>query len=132
MKNKSTLTTLAAMGLAVGAMGNLEAANISSTTCVAPSQSQINTLFAQLDPMHQQMFNSMDCEGQNLALQLATQTCKGKNSCKGLNSCKTNQNSCAGQSSCKGTSPGSFTDKNKAIEVAQKHMAQKRMNSMEQ
>lgn len=131
MNNKSKLTTLAALGLVTGTMGTVEAAGPSST-CVAPTSNQTKSLFSQLDPTHQQMFNSMDCEGQNLALQLANQSCKGKNSCAGLNSCKSQQNSCKGQGSCKGTATGPFTNKNDAVEVAEKHMAEKRMNSMGQ
>jgi hypothetical protein len=133
MGNKTKLATLAALGLVAGAMGTIEAANSSSISCVAPSSDQINKLFPQVDQAHQQTFNSLDCQTQNLALQLANQTCQGKNSCKGLNSCKTNnQNSCAGQGGCKGTSKGPFTDKNQAIDVAKKYMAEKRMNSMGQ
>lgn len=79
-----------------------------------------------LDAKTKRIFDSLDPEGKALALQLANQSCKGKNSCKGLNSCASDKNSCAGNGSCKGTSKGPFTDKNKAVQVAAKKMAEKR------
>ncbi|MCE5316591.1 MAG: hypothetical protein LLG04_04415 [Parachlamydia sp.] len=123
MKKKSALITTAAFGLVAGSMGALQAAN--PPTCVMPTQSQISSVFEQLDQAHRDMFNTLDCESQNLAVKWIEQTCKGQNSCKGLNTCKTDKNSCAGQGSCKGTSTGPFKDKNEAVELARK-MAQKR------
>lgn len=88
-------------------------------------------LKAQLTPDVKATFDGLSSEGKALALKLANQTCQGKNDCKGLNSCKTAENSCAGTGACKGTTPGPFTDKNKAVKVAAKKMAEKRsaMNS---
>lgn len=83
-------------------------------------------LVNQLNPESKATFQSMSPEGKALALKLANQACQGKNECKGLNSCKTSENSCAGTGSCKGTSPGPFTDKNKAVKVAAKKMLEKR------
>ena len=131
MDKKSKLFALAALGLVMGTMGTMEAAEAPST-CVAPTPDQTQNLFSKLDSAHLQMFNSMSCEGQKLTMQLANQTCAGQNGCKGLNSCKTDHNACKGQGSCKGTSKGPFTNKNDAVEVAQKHMAEQRMNSMSQ
>lgn len=131
MSKNVKLTTLAALGLVACSMGSVEGAE-EQTTCVAPKPDATRKLLAQLDNAHAQMFNSMDCEGQNLAMQLANQSCKGKNACKGLNACKTKANTCAGLGACKGKGPGPFKDKNKAIEVASKHMAEKRMSSMGQ
>lgn len=116
MDSKLKLSALAALGLLAGSMNQAHAA------CTPPSTAEMNTLFSQLDAEHQAMFNAMSCEGKNLAMKMANQSCKGKNSCKGMNSCKTAKNSCAGQGACKGVTPGPFTDKNEAIEMANKRM----------
>jgi hypothetical protein len=123
--NFSKLSSLAALGLIAGAMGEAHAA------CQPPSSSQMSSLFNQLDQDHQHMYSSMNCEGQSLAMQLAMQSCKGKNSCKGMNSCATASNKCAGQGGCKGQSKGPFKDKNQAVEVAKKVMANKRAQTLE-
>lgn len=125
---KIQLVSLAIMGLVAGTMAPIQVQ--AAQTCVSPSAASVQKLFTKLDAAHQQIYNSMDCEGKNLAIKLAEQSCKGKNTCKGLNSCKTDKNSCAGQGSCAGTSKGPFTDKNQAIDVASKHMADKRKVSM--
>ncbi|MEI8301298.1 MAG: hypothetical protein WCG10_06815 [Chlamydiota bacterium] len=121
--NHKKLSSLAALALVAGTVSQVEA------KCTSPSTRQMNSMFAKIDLNHQKMYNEMSCEGQNLAMQLVNQSCAGKNSCAGLNSCKTANNSCAGKGSCKGNSPGPFTDKNKAIEVAKKHMANKRAST---
>jgi hypothetical protein len=83
-------------------------------------------LMSQLNSQGRALFQSLSPEGKALALRLASQTCKGQNECKGLNSCKGGDNSCAGEGSCAGTSPSAFTDKNQAVKVAAKKMAEKR------
>lgn len=128
---KKNLTTLAALGLVACSMGQVEAARNNGKECVLPKPAVKNKLLTQLDNRHAQMFNAMDCEGQNLALKLANQSCNGKNECKGLNACATKKNSCAGLGGCKGTSKGPFADKNKAVAVANMHMAKKRQAAME-
>lgn len=87
-----------------------------------------NELMSKLNAEGKKTYQSMDSEGKALALKLANQSCAGKNDCKGLNSCKTDKNTCAGNGSCKGTSKGPFTDKNMAVKVAAKKMAEKRSN----
>ena len=79
-----------------------------------------------LTPESKEMYMKMSPEGKALALKLANQGCTGKNDCKGLNSCTSANNTCAGKGGCKGTSPGPFTDMNKAVQVANKHMQEKR------
>lgn len=85
-----------------------------------------NALVDSLDSKTKRIYDSLDPQGKALALQLANQTCKGQNTCKGLNSCKSASNSCAGNGGCKGTSPGPFKDKNTAVQVAAKKMAEQR------
>lgn len=83
-------------------------------------------LKSQLNSDTKRVFDGMSPEGKALALKLANQDCKGKNDCKGQNACKTEKNSCAGLGGCKGTSPAPFKDKNSAVKVAAKYMAEKR------
>lgn len=143
MKKNRTLNALATAGLMGGLLAAampsaLEAQPSTSYTssdaskkpCKAPSAERTQKLFAQLKPESIQMYNKMDCEGKNLAMEMAEQSCKGKNDCKGKNSCKTDTNSCAGQGACALTSKGPFTDKNVAVQIASKMMAEKRANSM--
>jgi hypothetical protein len=115
MENKNIkISALAAFGLVAASMGSAYAG------CTPPTSTQVESLYSQLDAAHQEMFDSLNCESQNEAIQMAS--CKGKNSCKGMNSCKSAQNSCKGQGSCKGTSMGPFKDKNEAVELANKRM----------
>ena len=108
MANKKTaLCSLAALGLVAGSMGQAEA------RCTSPSTEQKTTLFKQLDKKHQQMYDEMDCMGQNQAVNMAEQMCK--------------PNTCAGPGTCK-QQPQT---KNSAIDVAYK-MYQKRMKSAQQ
>ena len=83
-------------------------------------------LTAQLSSEGRRIFDSLTPDGKKLALQLANQSCKGKNACKGLNSCKSSTNSCQGLGGCEGTTPGPFKDKNDAVKVAA--MATKRQS----
>ena len=83
-------------------------------------------LVAKLDPETKAVYNNLDSEGKDLALKLANQSCKGQNTCKGLNSCQSSDHTCAGKGSCAGTSATNFKNKNDAVKVAAKHMAEKR------
>jgi len=105
--------------------------NDSSNSGGTMTQKQMSEseLLQQLDDQGKTMYRSLSPEGKALALKLASQDCKGKNSCKGLNSCKTSENSCAGKGACAGKSKGPFADKNLAVKVALMKMAEKR-NSM--
>lgn len=120
---------LALLGLASG----LVAANTAfgdapqnNKTMMQQAPMTEDQLMSQLSPEGKAMYQSLDAEGKKLALQLANQGCKGQNTCKGLNSCKTDKNSCMGLGGCKGTSPGPFKDKNDAVKMAAKKMAEKR------
>lgn len=81
-----------------------------------------------LDENTLELFHSMGIEGQLLFYQLAKQECRGQNICKGLNSCKKEGvNDCAGLGMCRGTCEAPFDDKNVAVKVILKQMAEKRM-----
>lgn len=96
-------------------------------TAAAMSDSEF---MSQLNAQSKATFQSMSPEGKALAMKLAQQECKGKNTCKGLNSCKGKGNDCAGKGSCKGTSSDKFKDKNLAVKVAGMKMAEKREGSL--
>ncbi len=84
-------------------------------------------LMNNLNSQSKATFQSLSPEGKALALKLANQDCKGKNSCKGLNVCANPpKNDCAGKSGCKGQSKCNFKDKNVAVKVAAQKMAEKR------
>lgn len=72
------------------------------------------------------LYLGLDEEGKLLARKVASQLCNGTNDCKGLNACKTDNNDCAGQGSCRGKSKCAIGDKNLAVKLAAKHMAEKR------
>lgn len=97
-----------------------------SATAHAATMLTEDQLKSQLSDQGKDIFNRLTPEGKTLALKLANGSCKGKNDCKGLNSCKSDKNSCAGQSGCAGQANGLFTDKNLAVKVAAKKMAEKR------
>jgi hypothetical protein len=148
MKKKSNLKKLALMGMAGGVLlaqaqadagqpqnNNYYRGNQYYTAdTMSPSMKEgtmsEDDLMSQINSSSKAMYQSMNKEGKDLALKLANQSCKGKNDCKGLNSCKTEDNACAGQGGCRGTSKGPFTDKNVAVKVAAKHMAEKRSMMM--
>ena len=91
-----------------------------------PGKLTESDLLDQLNDQAKQQYLGMSPEGKALALKLANQNCKGQNDCKGLNSCKSAENSCAGKGACKGKSQCAFKDKNLAVKVAAKKMADKR------
>jgi hypothetical protein len=123
---------LALAGLAAGlALTGCDSSGVkpkTETQISATAQKTLNEqdLLTQLTPEGKKAYLALDPEGKKLALQLANQTCAGKNSCAGLNSCASDKNACAGHGSCQGTSKGAFTDKNEAVKVAAMKMESKR------
>jgi hypothetical protein len=107
-------------------LSSCENSSFKSSNTVSDKTLTESEFLAQLNPESKAAYNSLNSDGKKLALQLANQACKGKNSCKGMNSCKTDKNSCAGLGGCKGTSAKPFTDKNQAVKVAVMRMADKR------
>lgn len=83
-------------------------------------------LLLQINEDSANLYNSLSPEGKALALQLASRSCNGMNQCKGLNACRSEKNACLGQGPCKGMTICAFSDKNLAVKVAAKKMAEKR------
>lgn len=134
MRKKSHLKKLALLGLIGGMAVTATACETSGSphdkNVTEQKQLTESDLAAQLSPEGKRIYQNLDPEGKKLALQLANQSCKGKNTCKGLNACKTADNSCAGEGGCKGTSPGPFKDKNDAVKVAASYLAKKRAGAL--
>lgn len=83
-------------------------------------------LLLELNEENAKTFDSLSPEGKQLALKVASARCNGTNECKGLNACRTDQHKCAGYGECKGQSKCAFSDKNVAVRVVAKKMAEKR------
>ncbi len=83
-------------------------------------------LLLELNQEGADLFNSLSPEGQKFALKIASRSCNNMNDCKGENACRTDKNKCAGQGECKGQTKCAFSDKNLAVKVAARKMAEKR------
>lgn len=83
-------------------------------------------LLLELNEKGAALYMNLNKEGKELARKVASQRCNGTNVCKGLNACQTENNSCAGQGACKGQGKCGFSDKNLAVKVVAKKMAEKR------
>lgn len=87
-------------------------------------------LMLELNDEGVKQYQSLSAEGKALARELASQRCNNTNTCRGKNACKTEANDCAGQGSCKARSKCAFSDKNLAVKIAAKLMAEKRAKSL--
>ena len=87
-------------------------------------------LLMELNDEGTKTYNSLDDKGKNLARLVASQRCQGSNECKGLNACKTDRNECAGKGDCKAKSKCALSDKNLAVKLVAKKMADKRNQTM--
>lgn len=83
-------------------------------------------LLLELNDEGYKLYMSLDKEGRALAREVASARCNSANKCKGLNACKTDANECAGKGQCKGKSKCAMADKNLAVKLAAKKMAEKR------
>jgi len=75
------------------------------------------------------LYHSLDKEGKELARYVASQRCMGSNACKGLNACQQADHACMGQGECKGQGKCSLPDKNLAVKLVAKKMAEKRQKA---
>ncbi len=87
-------------------------------------------LLLELNDEGTKIYKSLSPEGKAIARRIASQRCNGTNECKGENACQTEQNSCAGKGACKGKSKCAISDKNLAVKLAAKKMAEKRNNAL--
>ncbi len=76
------------------------------------------------------LYKSLNSNGKNLALQVASSRCQGTNECKGLNACKTEEHDCAGKGSCKGQGKCAMADKNLAVQLVYQKMGARRASAL--
>lgn len=76
------------------------------------------------------LYMSLTPEGKALAREVASTRCNGSNECAGLNACASDKNKCLGQGACKGQSKCAISDKNLAVKLAAKKMAEKREKTL--
>ena len=88
-----------------------------------------NELLLHLNQKGRKLYDNLSPEGKELARQVSSRRCNNANECKGLNACKTDDNECAGKGNCKGLTKCSFGDKNLAIKLVAKKMAEKRQEA---
>lgn len=140
MKNKK-LKELALLGLAGGLLLNsqlladTQKTEKTETTSAQDDPNKGNLgyrlmtedeLLLELTDEGANLYNSLSPEGKELAIFVASQRCQGSNECKGLNACQTDTNDCAGKGQCKGTGKCAVADKNLAVKIVAKKMAEKR------
>lgn len=77
------------------------------------------------------LYMSLSPDGKVLAREVASSRCNGANQCSGLNACATDKNECAGKGTCKGTSKCAISDKNLAVKLVAKKMAEKRTQALQ-
>ncbi len=144
---KSHVTSLIITGVTAGVLvSNLSLTANEQTTASTPSflervastggniTYQLMTedeLLLQLNEEGTKIFNSLSPEGRELALKIASRSCNNTNECAGTNACRTDKNKCAGQGSCTGTTKCSVSDKNFAVKIAAKKMAEKRSQALQ-
>jgi hypothetical protein len=139
MKKKLDLHSVMIIGMATGLLlshqtiWGEEKANADFLELVANTKGNItfrplteDDLLLELNQEGGELYKSLTPEGQKLALKLASRSCNGMNDCKGENACRTDKNKCAGEGDCKGKTKCAFSDKNYAVKIAAKLMAEKR------
>lgn len=141
MKNKRPLPRLMILGITGGIILNNPLSAEDSPKQAFPSLMQLaestngniashqmtaDELMLEVTDEGAKKFNALTPEGKELALKIASRGCNNENECKGQNACKTKDNQCAGQGQCKGTTKCAISDKNLAVELAAKIMADKR------
>lgn len=86
-------------------------------------------LLLQLNEEGIAQYNSLTPEGKQLAREVASAMCNGTNKCKGLGACATDKHTCAGKNDCEAQGKCAIADKNLAVDLVAKKMAQKRANA---
>lgn len=128
---KKNLASLAFIGLSSGLLITYPLLSEDSST--DPNSENVgyhlmteDELFSLLNAKGRALYKSLSPEGKKLALETASARCNGTNQCKGLNACRTDKNDCAGQGACQGQGKCALSDKNLAVKLVAKKMAEKR------
>ena len=126
--NKRDLATLAVIGIGV-ATGCQKAGGATEENSHYDLPSQKDEGHSHKASLNKQAFyNSLSTEGkrkfstlnaqhQMMAIEMANQSCNGKNECAGMGGCKSANNSCAGKNACKGQGGSPVHDNNKVVMI---------------
>lgn len=129
---KRNLATLAMLGIGVGlAVGGCQQqGNKGNNKGSADEQMSpdMESYYKSLSPDAQQKFMQLDAQHRMMAVEMAHQSCSGKNKCAGMGGCATASHKCAGKNSCKGQGGAPIKDANKAVEA----QYQNQMNQRQQ
>jgi len=131
---KSDLAKLAMLGISAGLMvGGCQKQGGTGTSGQATADEQVSSdmqsFYNSLNPEAQKKFSQLDAQHKMMAVEMAHQSCNGKNSCKGMGGCKTSQHACGGQNGCKGQGGAPVKDPNKAVEIQYKNQMNQRQNT---
>lgn len=127
---KRDLTTLALLGigvgLAVGSCNPKEDSGNNKASAEEQMSPDMESYYKSLSSDAQQKFMQMDAQHRMMAVEMANQSCSGKNKCAGMGGCSTANHTCAGKNSCKGQGGTPIKDANKAVEAQyQNQMSQR-------
>lgn len=121
---KQDLATLALLGISAGLLiGGCQQQshkkNPQENTQGSLQQltSTMQSFYSSLSPEAQKKFIALDNEHKMMALEMAQQSCQGKNNCAGKGGCATQKHDCAGHNSCKGQGGAPVQDINRAVNV---------------
>lgn len=133
MKNRD-LTTLAMIGisagLVVGGCGQKDGkTSYYKASAAEQLSSDMQAFYSSLSPDAQQKFMQLDAQHKMMAVEMANQSCNGRNKCAGMGGCAATDHKCAGQNSCKGNGGAPVKDPNKAVEVQLRNQMNQRQNA---
>lgn len=87
-------------------------------------------LLSNLNAKGKERYESLDAEGKQIAIKVASMSCNGTNPCKGYGACKTDSHDCAGQNECRGQGKCAVGDKNFAVKLVYDKMQKKRAEAL--
>ena len=127
------LTTLAMIGISAGLMVGGCQPNDGRSNNKAAADEQLSpdmqSFYSSLSSDAQQKFMQLDAQHKMMAVEMANQSCNGKNKCSGMGGCSTAEHQCAGQNGCKGQGGAPIKDPNKAVEAQYKNQIGQRQKT---
>ena len=77
----------------------------------------MQAFYSSLSSDAREKFIQLDAQHKMMAVEMANQSCSGKNKCSGMGGCGTAEHKCSGQNACKGQGGAPVRDPNKAVNV---------------
>jgi|GEM_PF-2352671 len=120
---KRNLATLAALGVTAGLTFGCQQSGSNKQTETKPAavaeqmKPDMAAFYKTLSPEAQKQFDALDADHKEMAVEMANQSCNGKNKCSGMGGCASEKNSCAGQNSCKGEGGAPVKNADEAVEA---------------